>query len=40
VLSRLNVKVNRDNGEKYDYFAALVGSSTIPALRPDEIDIA
>jgi len=40
VLSRLNLKVNRDHGEKYYYFAALVGSSTIPALRPDEIDIA
>jgi len=40
VLSRLNLKVNRDYGEKYDYVAALVGSSTIPALRSDEIDVA
>ena len=40
VLSRLNSKVNRDYGEKYDYVAALVGSSTIPALRSDEIDVA
>ena len=40
VLSRLNLKVNRDHGEKYDYVAALVGSSTIPALRPVEIDTA
>ena len=40
MLSRLNLKVNRDYGEKYDYVAALVGSSTIPALRSDEIDVA
>jgi len=40
VLSRLNSKVNRDYGEKYDYVTALVGSSTIPALRSDEIDVA
>ena len=40
VLSRLNLKVNRDYGEKYDYVTALVGSSTIPALRSDEIDVA
>jgi len=33
VLSRLNLKVNPDHGEKYDYVAALVDSSTIPALR-------
>ena len=40
VLSRLNLEVNCDHGEKYDYVAALVGSSTIPALRLDEIDVA
>ena len=32
--------MNRDHGEEYEYVAELVGSSTIPALRPDEIDIA
>jgi len=40
VLSRLNLKVNRDYGEKHDYVAALVGSNTIPALRSDEMDVA
>jgi len=40
MLSRLNLKVNRDYSEKYYYVAALVGRSTIPALRSDEIDVA
>jgi len=40
VLSRLTLKVNRDYGEKYENVAALVGSSTIPALQSDEIDVA